>query len=338
MVEKQIDMKNLINEAIDASITFEELMDKTDFDSWFENEDPNKFAQIQDVTPFEKFKNDIKELRRICCQIKNKWGTELHEPEDKSSNEISLIFKLFDAKIKRVEARICSQKEDGEEIYKDALYHLLSALNPLQKPKGDNIDKRWLILLYNDLSICYAGLENSSMSRGYAQEARWLIEKKEENYEESYKKFYQKLDAEKPANRSNIKEHDFVSSKLYALYTVAIYNQAVAEKRSYYYSDAEKNFRRIIDFAEMRENRDTPLRNFNYCSTLLNLSDLYIDLGRGEEAIELLKKIGKDENDIRYWNACIAKINALIDQSKYDDANDELYKNIIEKENGYTLN
>ena len=37
MVEKRNDMKNLIDEAIDASIKFEELMDKTDFDSWFDN-------------------------------------------------------------------------------------------------------------------------------------------------------------------------------------------------------------------------------------------------------------------------------------------------------------
>jgi len=339
MVEKRNDMKKLIDEAIDASMKFEELMDKTDFDSWLIDDNSDKLEELgQDPTPFEKFETDIKELRRICCQIKNKWGAERRNPQETSANEILLISELFDAKIKRVEARICSQKEDGEEKYKEALFHLLSALNRLQLPEENNIDKRWLILLYNDLSICYAGLENSSMSRGYAQEARWLIEKKEKNYAESYKKFCQELDNNNTAKITNIKNHDFVSSKLYALYNVAVYNQAVAEKRSYNYSDAEKNFRKVISFAEKTENIITPIFNFNYYSTLFNLSDLYIDLGRGEEAIELLKKIKEDENDIRYWNVCIAKINALIDQSKYEDANEELYKNIIEKKNGYTLN
>jgi len=286
-----------------------------------------------------------------------------------------------------------------------------------------------LILLYNDLSICYAGLDNSSMSRGYAEEARKIIEKEErylfgwdkipgddnvrlitflkanygitgvntaeiekidddktinvstnekslslklndektkvnllindrgvneftvkiENgklnlYEKSYKEFEKKWSASKSKNLKDIEDHNFVSSKLYDLYTVALFNQALAERRSSLYTEAERNFKKIIKYAERKtkDKKNTPLLNFNYYSAILNLSDLYMDLGRGREALELLKKVINEENlekenDMRYWNAYIAKINALIDQSKYDDAEEILTKKFCEKGNNCTL-
>ncbi len=346
MVAKRNDMKDLIDEAIDASIDFEELMDKTDFDSWLEGEDPDNSVKLksqgQKIAPFTTYKTNKNKLEKICRKMKGKGSDELPKSGDKSSLEKYLIFKLFHAKIKRVEARISFQKKDWVPKYEEALYSLLSALNQLQLPNRNNIDRKWLILLYNDLSISYAGLENSSMSRGYAQEARWIIENKEESYANKYKLFYQKFNADEPAIISDIVNHDFVSTRLYDLHTIAVYNQAVAEHRSHYYSDAEKNFKRIIDKVKKNDYKGTDLRNFNYYSALLNLSDLYITLGRGKEAIELLDKAleNKDElddNDIRYWDVILAKINALIDQTDYDDARDLLNEDIFENGNEYSL-
>ncbi len=335
-------MKNLIDEAIDASMEFEELMDKTDFDSWFENEDPAKFADIQDVAPFKKFGKNIAELKEICNGMIKEEDNQSAESVDKSSLKKHIVKELFDAKFKRVEARICPIKEDGEGKYKEAQYCLLSALNQLHLHKQNSIEKKLWILLYNDLSICYAGLENSSMSRAYAEEARKMIEK-----EKSYKEFEQKFSDDNSTEMAGIANDEFVTTKLYVLYTVAIFNQAVAEKRSHYYTDAEKNFRRIIDYVERGKNIDTPLRNFNYYSALLNLSDLYMDLSRGKEAIELLdralnnkNKLDElDENDIRYWNVILAWINALIDQSEYKKAKYLLLdKKILTTGNELTLN
>ncbi len=327
MDENQNDKNKFIIEAINDSIDFEELMEKTDFNSWIKEGNNNDNSEElkrngQEITPFIKFIENINNLESKCIRL-------IKNGENKSSFEGNLISNLFKSKKKRLNAKIYFHKEKEKRMdeYRKALSYLLSSLNVLQKLEENKYDKRLLILLYNDLSICYAGLENSSMSRGYAEEVRWIIEKKED----SYKKFCQKLDDGKP-----IKNDDFVSLGYYALYTVAVYNQAVAEQRSHYYSDAEKNFRRIIDYAEKVENGDTPLLNFNYYSALLNLSDLLIDLGRGKEAIKLLDKVLKnknilDEKDIRYWDVTLAKINALIDQTEYSDAKDLLYKNIIDE-------
>ena len=343
MVEKRNDMNKLIDEAIAASIEFEELMDKTDFDSWLENDKPDELEeQGQDVAPFDEYKKNKDELTNICVRMTKNGANITPKSGDKSSLEEHFPSKLFKAKIERLNARISPKKESERSFYRKALKVLLDLLNSVLKLDIDKNDEKYvLILIYNDLSICYAGLENSSMSRGYAEEAKNIIEEEEtyKEFEKIFEEFEKKLDS---ATLTRISNCDFVSSKLYDLYIVALFNQAQAERRSFSYGDAEKNFRKIIKYAEgkTRDNKITPLCNFNYYSALLNLGDLYIDLGRGKEAIELLDKaINKlDENDIRYWNASIAKINALIDQSEYDKAKKLLIdKSIIKKENGFTL-
>ena len=376
--------------------------------------------------PFKNYEKNKTELKYICDQMKREVINNSSNSVVNSSLEEDPISKLFDAKIKRLEARICSNKNDEQEKYKEALHYLLSALNEHNKfclqmkqngsnksliLEKDNALDMWLILLYNDLSICYAGLENSSMSRGYAEEASRIIRK-----EDSYKSFDKNLFSfsEIPTDKKQQKEllkylqtigyeplskslenvkyilkgnnliavtkngtriaileikndlcyfkwgdesdiklglvkkedgklniysdHDFVSSKLFELYTISLFNQALAERRSQQYNEAERNFKKIIKYAE----ENTHLLNFNYYSAILNLSDLYMDQGRGREALELLKKVINEENlekenDIRYWNAYITKINALIDQSEYDDAEEILKKKFCEKGNSFTL-
>ena len=397
MAKKGERKSKLLEEAIDASIEFEELMDKTDFDSWLKDDKSDELVkQGQDVAPFKKYEENIKNLDNIYDRMKLNGANKSPKLEDKFSLEKYLIYNLFKAKNIRRDARICSNKNDEQEKYKEALHYLLSALNEhnkfcLQmKQNGsnkslntceDNALNRWLILLYNDLSICYAGLDNSSMSRGYAEEASKIIKKEERNlfgwdkipgddnvrlitflkdnyrikwvntangkqniYEKSYKEFEKKLSADNSKNLKDIEYLYFVSSKLYDLYIVALFNQAEAERRSHQNTEAERNFKKIIKYAERKtkDKKVTPLRNFNYYSAILNLSDLYMDQGRGREALELLKKVINEENiekenDIRYWNAYITKINALIDQSKYDDAEEILKKKFCEKGNNFTL-
>jgi len=438
MTDKANDKDKLLNDAIKASIDFEKLMDKTDFDSWLDgaclcswdeipenhcellkkfindkilienfeinwvetekikeieegkaievvtkekslllmlNDKKTKFElKIDDGKvrayeftvetkrdklnicftdssktleyleqfdgPFKNYEKNKKDLKEICYQMKQEVINNSSNSVVNSSLDEDPISKLFKAKLQRLDARICSNKEDEEKEYNKALHNLLSALNDLQNPEIDNNDKRWLILFYNDLSICYAGRGNSSMSMGYAKEARSIIEEEKtyKEFEERFEEFEKKLDS---ATLTSISNCDFVTSKLYDLYIVALFNQAQAERRSFSYGEAEKNFKKIIKYAEgkTKDNKITPLRNFNYCSALLNLGDLYIDLGRGREAVELLDKaINKlDEDDIRYWNASIAKINALIDQSKYDYAEEMLKKKFCEKGNNCTL-
>jgi len=338
----------LLEEAIDASIKFERLMDKTDFDSWLEDDTSSKLEKMgQEVTPFKKFRKNKEKIENICCKMKKKGSNELPISRDISSLEKYIVYKLFESKNNRLEARKCSKKEDEKEKYKEGLPYLLSALNEHDKfylqmkqnesnkslnPGEDSALNRWLILLYNDLSICYAGLENSSMSYGYAEEARRIIEK-----EKNYKEFDNKLSANNSTNWQDIKYHDFVSSKLFELYTVTIFNQAEAGRRSNRYAEAEKNFKKIINYGE----KNTSLINFNHYSAILYLSLLYIDQGRGKEAIELLDEVinKSNEADIPYWKAFIAKSQALIDQSEYDKAIALLSNKFFEKqENSYVLN
>lgn len=253
-----------------------------------------------------------------------KGNSELPRNEDESSLEKHIVYKLFESKSERIKARI-GVKEEG---YDKARHDLLSVLNILHNPKKYITDKRWMMLLCNDLSICYAALDNSYMSMGYADEAKTIIEKENPYYE----KFNRKLSADNCTNMVNDK---FVSCKFYGLYMITLFNRALAEKRSHSYDDAEKDFSKIIKYAE-----GTDLLDFNYYSTLLNLGYLYIDLGRGNEALELLDKVINknklDENDIRYWNAYLAKITALIDQSDYDGA-EGLFEKIKTKRKDFTL-
>jgi ribonuclease BN (tRNA processing enzyme)/tetratricopeptide (TPR) repeat protein len=330
------DRDRLINDAIDESIKFEELMDKTDFDSWLDVDSHETLKNMgQLVDPFIIYKDNEKKLKEICKRKRK--GPNKIPNATKSQVEKYISYQLFLSKNKRLDARISSEKDEEENKYEEALYYLLSVLNHLHNSKIDEKWlKKWMILLYNDLSICYAGLKKSSLSRGYAEEAKKIIEK-----EGSYKKFDERLNADNSTNGADIEDHNFVSSKLYDLYTVTLFNQAVAEKRSSLYTEAERNFKKIIKYAERKTNKKvTPLRNFNYHSAIVNLSDLYMDQGRGKEALELLRRVIDDSNqdDIRYWNASLYEITALIDQSEYDKAEKLLRKKFIKEEKGFTLN
>lgn len=326
MTEKRNTMKTLIDDAINNSLEFEKLMDETDFDSWLDDDNSNDLkGSGQDPTPFKKFKENIKKLEGFFN------GMTTNESGDKSSLDKHFPSKLYQSKIERLKARKSPKKESEIKCYKEAQKILLDLLNFVQGLKiNENDEKYILILIYNDLSICYAGLENSSISRGYAEEARKRIER-----DQSYKDFEKKFNA-----NESIEKDKFLSSKLYDLYTITIFNQALAEKRSYMFFESEKNFKKIIKYATPPIKGENYLLNFNFRSAIVNLSDLYNDQGRGKESIKLLDLIIKlpDDEDIRYCNAYLNNITALIDQCDYREANKRLLEKFIEKKgNGLTL-
>ena len=325
MAEKGNNISKLAKEATTYSIKFDELMDQTDFESWSEKDTINGLEEKeQEIAPFKDFEDKRKELTIICEQMKQKGTNKLGETGNKSSWEKYLVHRLFEAKAERLNARIsCVSKKRGD-YYEKGIYTLLDALIHLQNWKADeNCREYWLILYYNDLSICYAELENSFISRGYAEKAKKIIEKKS-----SYKIFKQELNSAKTLGEASKANHGFASSKLYVLYIIAVYNRAKAEKLSYQKSEAERGFKRIIDYAIK-----SGVKDFNYYSTLVNLSDLCIDQGRCREALELLNKVIEktNENDIRYWKAYLTKIGALIDRSEYCEAQKLLFREFIEK-------
>jgi len=325
MTEKGNNISKLVNETITKSIEFEKLMDRTDFESWLKDDSISVLEQMgQEVAPFENYEENRKELRSICEQMKQKGINNLCKTGDKSSLEKYLVHRLFEAKAERLNARISYVSKKRGDYYEKGIYTLLDALIHLQNWRDDkNCREYWLILYYNDLSICYAELENSFISQGYAEKAKKIIEKKS-----SYKKFKQELNSAETLGGASKVNHGFASSKLYVLYIIAVFNRAKAEKLSYQKSEAERGFKRIIDYAIK-----SGVIDFNYYSTLVNLSDLYIDQNRCREALELLNKVtnSTNENDIRYWKAYLTKIGALIDRSEYCEARKLLFREFIEK-------
>ena len=63
-----------------------------------------------------------------------------------------------------------------KRIMKNPFTFYSAGLNYIEVSESTSDKKNWRILFYNDLSICYAGLSNTSISRGYAEEARNIIE------------------------------------------------------------------------------------------------------------------------------------------------------------------
>ncbi len=325
MVKKENNVSELVGQAIGVSMEFEEFMDQTDFDSWLKEDKVSGLKKKgQQVTPFRNYKENTSKLRDMCERIvKQKETGRSYETGEESASERledSLAGWLFKAKIERLDARITSETR----YYIKSIRVLLRGLNHLLNSSDcRNSGEYWLILYYNDLSICYSGLNNSFLSQGYAQEALKIIEK-----EERYKKFDKEVSSGKLIEAGNLANHPFVSSKLYDLYLVAVFNRAQAERRSYQRNEAERDFRIIIDYV-----RRSRLTNFNYYSAIVGLGDLYIEQGRGKEAIDFLREVIEktDEDDIRHWKASLTMIGALVDQSEYDGRTQELLGEFITK-------
>lgn len=309
---------SLINEAIDASIKFEVLMEKIDFDSWFEEKDNKDLTSEFDKQAYDKYKEWVKEVKGLCEGFIN----PDYEKCSTDANEVNFVesstHSLFKAKLCRLEARRASDPTNEEKKYIEGSNILNIALSriPLRylQEQEEGTKKEYYdllkILFYNDLSICYSGLKNSSLSRGYAEESIKLIE-----LDKDYKEF-------KNGDKDLLKR-PFKKSKKFDLYTFALFCKGVAEYRSSLIEESEKTFNKIIALVDDNEE----LINSDYFSTLLKLAVLLIDLGRGREAIEVINKfeksMGEDDEekmDRRWAEVLLEKASALIDQSRYTEA------------------
>lgn len=303
-------------------------MEKIDFNSWVEDTDEKILTNQYDKKAFEQYTKRVKEAEKICKRF------ILDKNSEKEFVE-GLLQDLFNAKLNRLEARRASEPDIEKNKYIEGANTLNLALNRipleyLQKPSEDDRKKDYdllMILLYNDLSICYSGIKNSSLSRGYAEQSIELIER-----DVDYIKFKREIDDirsgtdRNKATGSDYKKPSelpfvFGESKKYDLYTFALFCRGVAESRSFQKEEAEKTFMQIIKFVD----KFGCCKNSDYFSTLVHLAALLIDLGRGKEAIQKLEMDSMiDKTDRRWAESLLEKASALIDQSCYTEARDTL--------------
>jgi L-ascorbate metabolism protein UlaG (beta-lactamase superfamily) len=308
-------------------------MDSIDFDSWDEKKDKTTpLTNEFDRKSFEHFNDQIEQARKICNQYV--LNSEIKEEVIKK-----IFIDLFNAKLDRLDARIAFERNDIINNFIESAKTLQSALNCidlnyLQKSSIGERKKDFdllLILLYNDLSISYSGLRNSSLSRGYAEQSIELI-RDNEGYS-----IFSKMVEPTDVNYEEISKISFISGGLFDLYTYALFCRGVAEFRSSLKDEAEKTFKQIIEFADK-----THRWNSDYVSTCINLAELLIDLSRGKEAIQMLDRVNKvdskDSRDIRLANCILQKTSALIDQSLYGEARitlDEFFKRVGSRDESF---
>jgi hypothetical protein len=244
---------SLIDKAIENSIDFERYMDETDFDSWFIDEVVETLKELgQETLPYEQFLANVKKLQNICSNIKKIGQRDFSGTENIEEFKRFLVYQLFDSKEKRLNAKCVSIKDSTEiarkkerENFEKAVNTLLIPLSHLQS-SGIKSKDYWLVLFYNDLSICYSGLKNSSLSRGYAEEAIKIIKKMS-----VFEEFYERLrKAERSKDYTDLKKSAFLSSSLHKLYLIAVFNQAESERRSHIFLEAERHFKEIVDYGE----------------------------------------------------------------------------------------
>lgn len=280
----------LINELFKANIEFEAIMDSVDFNSYLP-EDANK-DRITKTPQYPVYINKLDVARNIVS------NTLKMLPKTDFYNQ------FFGAKKKRLEARIQPDRKEEEYAYTEAIKLLESAFVKIdlkdfrEDPKGDVYKKsNWAkLLLYNELSICHSGLAESSISLGYAERAISLL-----------KKIYPKVVEPKEKAPLYIKP----------LYTVALYNKGEAERLLYNYDQAIKTFSKIIEIYENHVGWPTE-KPSDYYSALIRISMILVDIGRGEEALECLKKTKDlDPNDYRIQESQLERVRARLDMKDY---------------------
>jgi tetratricopeptide (TPR) repeat protein len=305
-------------------------MDSIDFSSWDEKEDKTNPLCEFDRKFYDHYCEQVKCAKNICIQFKS---------ELKGDINTETLNDLFCAKLDRLKARRSFEPDDIRNKYIDSAYSLQKALNHISldhfKKSSQSLRKKdldWLlILLYNDLSICYSGLKNSSLSRGYAEQSIELI-KKDEDYIDFQNKI--KFSGDQLTNNQNLK---FVNGKtrLYDLYTNALFCRGLAESGLSLKEEAEKTFRQII---HLGDKHNFP-KNSDYSSACFHLAVMLIDLSRGEEAIELLEKCrGLGEKDYRWAESRLETASAQIDQSRYEEAQKTLKELINDRPNAADSN
>lgn len=312
MAKKGNDMNRLINEAIDASIEFEALMDSIDFNSYL----PEKQERddVKQTERYQIYKDRVRKVLRSCQDVIDNIPTEIKDfipPENPDKNKLTqyLIFHLFEAKKIRLEGREQIKREEEDKKYSEATHKLHKALYHIEKENSYETQKtkrsrlqdnfNWAeVLFYNEFAICYAGLTESSMSLGYAEKAISALEKIRPQLKKS---------------QANIK---LKNDRILRLYTFALYNKGEAERLLHNDDLSLRTFRKIIEICKPQKKKSS-----DYYSALLHIALILIDQGRGTEAIDRLSRVRfPGRRDYRIQERDLEKASAFIDQKEYKKA------------------
>ncbi len=330
MAKNKNDMNTLIKNAIEASIDFELLMDSIDFNSYLEEEvDKEVRTSKAYVSYIEKTEKASKCLDKILNKIDVNVKEASFIPYDDRSRTQHLIFTLFEMKSIRLQARKSGRKEE-EKLYIDATHGLHKAFDQIELEhfkcslKGKNLakDYNWAkVLYYNELAICYSGLAKSSMSLGYAEQSISILEK----LYAGLKDLENLSDAGcgSLVTRVERKEGYLLFSHVLRLYTFALYNKGEAERLLHEEISALRTFQRITRIYTNGKKNNFGVSRSDYHSALLREALIFIDQGRGKEAINCFdeaKKAGFDSLDYRIQVCDLERASALIDQKEYEEA------------------
>lgn len=314
-------LNELIVKAIVASIEFDAKMNSIDFNSYLLKEED----EVTKTKGYIEYERKLTEATGYCDNIINE--IDKKKKNNKSPDVLSdkdvydLISHLFEAKQIRLEGRKQLRQKEKRK-YIDCAHRLHRAFDIIQekfynKQKGKSLTDNfnWAkVLYYNEMSICYSGLAESSMSLGYAEESIFLMEELypelknlEKRTEDGGGDGFKKLE-----DRCKGKEDPLSSSHIIKLYTFALYNKGEAERNLHDYDKALLTFNTIIDKCNGKEN-ESP----DYYQALFHSALIFIDQGRGEEAITLLKKMRVPEKDTRYGARDLEIASAQIDRKEY---------------------
>ncbi|MCJ7631019.1 MBL fold metallo-hydrolase [Candidatus Bathyarchaeota archaeon] len=282
-----------INEVFKANIEFEAIMDSVDFNSYLP-EDANK-DHIKKTPKYQVYINKLDVAEKIISN-----ALEMAPKTD-------FYKQFFGAKKKRLEARKQPDRKEEKYAYIEAIKLLDDAFGKIdlkdfrENSEGDVYKKsNWAkLLLYNELSICHSGLVESSISLGYAERAISLLKEIDPN-------------VGKPKETTPL--------HIIPLYTVALYNKGEAERGLHNYDQAIKTFGEILEIYE-NQNGLSAEKPSDYYSALIRISTILIDLGRGKEALEYLKKTEDLEpKDYRIQESQLERVSAHLDMKDYKDA------------------
>jgi len=318
--------KEFINQIIKKTLEFEGFVDRIDFNSLKEEDyKDNKTNSGKDVwrqviqNLYGEVKDSLKSLHGIIKKSNKKYSSFLNE--------------LIKAKGKRLEARKQDYRKAEEDIYIESTNILHKEfdkipVNFFKKKENETLNfyekLNWLkILYYNEFSIFYSGLAESSMSLGYAERSIELLKKICPDLKKDVatdNDTWEKLWKEK-GTRIFIR-----------LYTFALYNKAEAERLRHNYISSLQVFRKIISIYNTVKSKES-----DYYSACAKTGLILTDQGRGTEAIKCFEKVckGRQCEDVRIPESKLEIAEAYIDQKEYSKAREILNEYLPNSKNSF---
>lgn len=304
MKDERMDDHELLDEAIKKTIEFDSILDGIDFNSYLEPEDES--VKLSDGYQI------YDERTKVALKIISDFYSELSAPRDfdnfrrralasdkrpllesltrQKLSALGLLSLLFIVKSLRLDARKEHNHDKERKKYEDAIWLTQLALSLVQKSHEFLAPAQ--VLCFLELSICHSGIPIASLSLGYAEKAREIIEKEIKKWPE-----------------------------LERLEGYADYNVGEAQRLGRDYISALYKFHSLIDKEDANIEASTLVYAMKSAAIILN------DQGRGDEAIELVKSaqkiMEKDksfEGDCRKLDCELQIASALIDQKNFDKA------------------